>query len=433
MVRDFPDDLRLVVGYDRRFMSDVLAGEVSRDLASLGIQTYLIPRPVPPAALTFAIQRVDALGGIIITAGNEHPTFSGIKLRSWDGGALPRWMLNQIEEVSTSSASAMRVGPTAQAIQYDPMDDYLKSIETVAPLREIQESGITAVIDAHWGLGSELIPQLTDGAGSRSVEIRSAHNPLFPELHSLLPIVSNLDRVRRLVRTGDAALGLAISADATVLGLIDEHGIPVPSEMLGALIAWYLLLVRRQRGSVGRSISAPSAIDRIAEAANVPVHELPCGHTSACESVREHSPLLTVNEKGAISVSSHQFEPDALVAALLVMGCVVRSGKHLSEVVEEVRELCGDRQVERVRISLTPGQVDRVQAHLARQNWPDEIAGYRIDNVYVTDGTKFEFGEGSWLLLRYDELEAVLEIVAESETPGAASQLLGAGRQIIFS
>lgn len=433
IVRDFPEDARLVVGYDRRFMADTFAGLIARELASLGIEIVLIPRPVPPAAITFAIQQMEAIGGIMVTAGNDHPTRSGIKLRSWDGAALPRWMLDTIEELTVASTTISRIGPTAHVYRHDPMESYLKSIESQVPVRSIRESGITAVIDSHWGVGSELIPWMTDGSGSRSVEIRSAHNPLFPELASLAPDMPNLDRLRRLVRTGDAALGLAISADATVLAALDEQGRPVPPQLLSSIVAWYLLNYTRQRGAVARSISASSSIDKIARSRNVPVHDLPVGRTEACEIIRETSPMLVVDQNGGIALSDHQNEPDAIVAALVLMATLVRTGSELSELVDEIREITGDRQLERTRVELTRDQSERVRSRLERQEWPDDIAGYPVQETYVLDGTRFELDPDAWVLIYHDAEESVLEIVAETTDSGRTAQILSAARQMVFS
>lgn len=432
MVRDYPDDARLVVGFDRRFLSDRFAHGIARELASLGIEVLLIPRPIPVPALSFAIGHVDAVGGIMVTGGTAPLDVNGIKLRGWDGGALPRWMLTQIEELSATSGPLSRVGPTARVTMLDPVADYLAAVGEQTPLRAIRGSGITVAVDSMWGTASQLIPLLTDGDGSRSVEIRSAHNPLFPELQSPGPQVQNLERLRRIVRTGDAALGLAIGADGCSVGLIDENGVPVSSSMLSSLIAWYLLFVKQETGAIARTIAASDGVDRIAEAAGVARHELPVGHTAVCEVLREQLPMLLVDDDGGVVLTDHLFERDAIMAALLVVSLMVQTRTSLSALVEEVRATTGNRTVERSQLTLTPEQIDLVRIRLAREEWPTVVSDLEVENLYVSDGVKLELEAGAWLLIRYDELDGVLQVAAESDVPEHAKQLVQAGRQMML-
>jgi phosphomannomutase len=432
MVRDYPDEARLVVAYDRRFLSDAFARVIARVLASIGINVWLIPMPVSTAVLSFAIQRVDAVGGIMVTGGSQPAGVNGVRLRGWDGGALPRWILNRVEDFVSHVSLIPRVGPTAEVIPFDPIEDYLSSVARRVPLKAIRQAGITIAIDSMWGTGSDLLPQLIDGDGSRSVEIRTAHNPLFPELSSPRPVGANLDRLSRIVRTGDAALGLAISADGCSLGVIDGRGVPVSPSMFNALLAWYLLMIERRSGALARSISSSNGIDRIAAAADVLIHEMPVGHTSACETLREQMPMLFGDDAGGIIMTEHLYERDAVLAGLFMIASVVRSGMELTEVMDEVRSVMGDREIQQSRIVLTGDQADVVRVRLSRQEWPVTIHDMRIREMYATDGVKFELESGAWLLIRYDELDGVLQVVAEADDADVALQLVQAGRQMVL-
>jgi phosphomannomutase len=432
LVREYLEDARLVVGYDRRFLADAFAREIARDLASLGIEICLIPRPVPLPALSMTIRHVDAVGGIMVTGGSQPADISGIVLRGWDGGALPRWILNEIESSVSISSTPHRIGPTASVIAFDPIDAYLEAVGRIVPLRAIKQSGITLAIDSLWGTGAELVPRLTDGEGSRSVEIRTAHNPLFPELTCPHPTPDNLARLRRIVRSGDAALGVGISADGCALGLLDERGVPVSAGDLLSLIANYLLTARRRTGSIARTIASSSGVDRIVRPDGRLIHETPVGHTAVCEALREQSPLLHGDEFGGIIVPEHLLERDAVKAAMFVVSALVRTGMELSEMVEDIRADIGPRVIERTEVALTDVQRDLVQVRMTRDEWPDWIDEQRVVDMYMSDGIKFEFGDDTWLLIRYDEFDDSLHIVAEASNSEQARDLIQAGRSLIL-
>lgn len=432
MVRDYPDDARLVVAFDRRFLSDAFSRAIARELAALGVDIWLIPVPVSTPVLSFAIRMIDAIGGIMVTGGSNPADISGVRLRGWDGGALPRWMLEGVEDLVLESSSLPRIGPTGAVTELNPMSAYLESLAGLVPIKNIRQSGITVAIDSMWGTGSELLPQLIDGDGSRSVEIRTAHNPLFPELGAPRPVPDNLDRLRRIVRSGDAAAGLAISADGCNLGLIDEQGKHVPPGMLNALIAWYLLMVERRSGALARTITCSTSIDYVANAADVLLHEMPVGHTAVCETIREQMPVMLGDAGGGIVIPEHLFERDAVLTGLIVVAALVRTDVSLSDAIDEITTITGERHLERFQLTLTSEQAELVQIRLAREEWPMVFAGHEVLEYYQTDGIKFELDQGSWLLIRHDEIDGMLQIIAESGDRDAVSDLVQAGRDMMF-
>jgi phosphomannomutase len=432
MVEDYADDARLVVGYDRRFLSDLFARAIARNLAALGVDIWLVPRPIALPILSYAIRRVDVVGGIMVTGGSNRADMNGLRLRGWDGAALPRWMLDRVESLSTNPAALQRIGPTGTIHELDPVDDYLDSISRFVSLSNIRSSGITVAIDAMWGAGSEMLPQLIDGDGSRSVEIRTAHNPLFPELGTPRPIPENLERLRRIVRNGDAAAGIAISADGSAVGLLDELGVPVGSGALSALIAWYLYYYKRWSGAMGRTIVSSTMIDLIAANAGERIHETPFGYTATSEALREQMPRLFGDENGGLIYSDHLLERDGLLTGLFIVEALVRTEMTLSEMLDEMRSITGIRRLERFTLPLTSEQSELVQSRLKRREWPNQIGELQVREVYQTDGVKFEVADDAWLVLRFDEIDGVLQIVAEAPEIEQARTLIQSGQDLMF-
>jgi phosphomannomutase len=432
MVQDYTEDARLVVGYDRRFLSDQFARLIARGLASLGVDIWLVPRPIALPILSYAIRQVDAVGGIMVTGGSNPANISGLRLRGWDGAALPRWMLDRVETLAGNPAGLQRIGPTGTIRELDPIEDYLDAISRFAPLGIIRESGITVAIDAMWGTGSELLPRLIDGDGSRSVEIRTTHNPLFPELPSPRPVPENMVRLRRIVRSGDAAAGFALSADGSAVGLLDERGVPVSAGMLSALVAWYLFVNQRWTGSLARTIVASTMIDVIAASTDGLLHETPVGYTATSETLREQMPRFFGDENGGLIYSDHLLERDGILTALLLVSALVRTGMSMSRIIDEVQSITGERHLERFALALTGEQVELVENRLNRQEWPDQISGRSVYEAYQTDGVKFELADDAWLVLRFDEIDGTLQIVAEATDQAGARQLVQSGRDLMF-
>lgn len=428
MTRDSRNHGPLIIAHDRRFLGDEFSRAISRELASLGVEIIRLTEPFPAPVFSSAITQTDAVGGIMVSGGQAPITRNGLLLRGPDGGALPRWMLDQISDVSQSGLPVSRVGPTARVRTWDPLERYLDVLESRFPLSAIRNAGITVAVDCLWGTGSGILPLVVDGDGSRTIEFRTAHNPLFPELSSLTPDVSNLERLQKIVRTGDAAIGIGLSADGCNAAILDERGIVLQPGMVSALTAWHRFHHRKQAGTIARSIGASTSIDAITRRTGVMLHELPYGYTAVCETLRETSPELAWDESGGLIIPNIGMERDGIAQSLCILSLMIDTEAELSDLVAEVHHVTGPRVLLRSRIDLAVDKSDLARVRIERESWPDQVAGLPVLEQYLTDGVSLELGERAWLLIRYDEIEGALYIIAEAESDERASAILEAGR-----
>ena len=61
-----------------------------------------------------------------------------------------------------------------------------------------------------------------------------------------------------------------------------------------------------------------------------------------------------------------------------------------------------------------------------------EIGGRRVEKTNRTDGVKFIFADGSWLLMRPSGTEPLVRIYAESESAKDLEVLLEQGRKYLL-
>ena len=83
----FGYELKVIVGYDRRFFSDRFAQITAEVLAGNDFQVILTPEPTPTPSVSFAVKHLNAVGGVMITASHNPPIFNGFKLKSYYGGS----------------------------------------------------------------------------------------------------------------------------------------------------------------------------------------------------------------------------------------------------------------------------------------------------------------------------------------------------------
>src|ERR1019366_1032699 len=78
---------KVIIGYDRRFLSDRFARITAEVFAGNDFQVVLTPEPTPTPSISFAVKNLKAVGGVMITASHNPPIFNGFKLKSHFGGS----------------------------------------------------------------------------------------------------------------------------------------------------------------------------------------------------------------------------------------------------------------------------------------------------------------------------------------------------------
>src|ERR1035437_2370923 len=73
---------KVIVGYDRRFLSDAFGRRTAEVFAGNGFQVVSTPSPTPTPSVPYAVKHQRAIGGVMITASHNPPIFNGFKLKS---------------------------------------------------------------------------------------------------------------------------------------------------------------------------------------------------------------------------------------------------------------------------------------------------------------------------------------------------------------
>src|SRR6266436_1170173 len=77
----------VVLGYDRRFLSDQFARRSAEVFRANGFEVTLTNEPTPTPAVSYTVKSRSAAGGVMITASHNPPAFNGFKLKVYFGGS----------------------------------------------------------------------------------------------------------------------------------------------------------------------------------------------------------------------------------------------------------------------------------------------------------------------------------------------------------
>ncbi len=427
----------LVVGYDTRFASEDFAAAVAEVVAANGIRVYLVDRPAPTPVIGYAILHRKAAGSVVITASHNPGQWSGFKFRPEYAGSAPPEVLAQVEaHIPRVIASGdVAVLPLAEAKArglvetFDARPAYREQVARLADLEYLRAAGLRVVVDSMYGAAAGYIRELLSDGKTQVWEIRAERNPLFPGMHNPEPIARNLEPLMEDVRQRQAGVGLATDGDGDRLGVVDERGQFLNQHQVFALLAYYLLEVRGQRGPMVKSITSTRMIQSLGKLYGVPVFETPVGFKFLGPKMIAEDAIVAGEESGGYAFRGHLPERDGVVSALYFLDLMARRGRRPSELLAELYQKVGPHFYDRVDIHLAPEQAPLLRERLAAAR-PERIAGLAVTGSDTMDGFRFHLEDGSWLLIRFSGTEPLMRIYTEVQDEALVAKVLAAGREL---
>ena len=426
----------IVVGYDTRFASEEFAAAVAEVLAANGVLVQLCDRAAPTPVIGFNIRRLNAGGGIVITSSHNPALYSGFKVRTEQASAAAPEILAEIEaRLPEALSRAVEQMPLAQAKgkglvrTFDPRADYLRHLSELVEIERLREAGLRVVVDPMHGAGAGYLREVLAGGRTEAIEIRSERNPAFPGMHNPEPIARNLEATREAVVQEHAQVALATDGDADRIGVMDERGQFVDQLRVFALLTYYLLEVRGLRGPIVKSVTTTSMVQRLGELYGVPVYETGVGFKYLGPKMIETDALIAGEESGGFAFRGHLPERDGILSGLYILDLMARRGKSLPELLEEVFAKVGPHYYDRIDVTMTPAERDRIAALLPGLQ-PQTIDGLRVTSYDRTDGLRFLLEGGAWALIRLSGTEALMRIYTEVRDGEQVQPVLQAVREL---
>lgn len=427
----------VVVGYDHRFQSDAFAAAAAEVLAGNGFAVHLTDRATPTPVISFGVPHTGAMGAVNITASHNPPEDNGFKVRDQFGGAIAPEGLAAIEALipSLDSPSHVHHVPLAQGLRegsihrFDPVRPYLDHLATLIDVQPIRNSSLHVLVDAMWGNGSGWLPRILAGGQIRVTEVHGERNPIFPDMQRPEPIPPNVDAGLAAAQAQGADCTLFLDGDADRCGFGDEQGAFVDQLRVYALLAYYFLAIRGERGPVVKTLSTTSMLDRLCARYGVPVHETGVGFKYVAPAMRATDALIGGEESGGYAFRGHVPERDGILANLYLLDLMVRTGKTPSALIADLFDLIGPHYYARRDLRLTDAAMKQQAMACLDALQADQItlAGRAVQRLDRTDGYKFLLEDGGWVLIRFSGTEPLIRIYTEFSDPNAMQGILDEG------
>lgn len=419
----------ILVGYDTRFYSEEFSQLAVVILQEYGIQTLLCETFTPTPAVAYEIQRAKLDGAINFTASHNPAQYHGLKFSGPDAGpALPE-VTKDIEARVARIIAKDGAYPTLPAVPpggvktetVNLRENYLKRLGELVRFETLRKANVQFVTDALHGCGAGYLDGALAEHGVTVEARRTNRDTLFDGTG---PDVSeeNLAPLRKAVMDLGAAAGLATDGDADRFGMIDRDGTWIQPNHILALVYDYIVETRGWNMAAARSVATSQLIDAAAKAHGQKTYQTPVGFKYIGQLIREDKIALGGEESAGLTIRGHVPEKDGILACLLVAEMIAARGASLGEQIQQLFKKVGSEfwpVRENLRLS------DEQKANAVKKVALDAstLVGRKVVSIDRTDGAKFNFEDGSWMLVRLSGTEPLLRLYVEANSAKASAKL----------
>ena len=415
----------IIVGYDRRFLSNNAAKWVAEVLAENGIEVLFSNRSTPTPLVMHTVKDRDLHFGIEITASHNPSDYNGIKLIVDEGRDAPLETTERLEEI-IAGIDEVAFCDFDQAVEEgkivyirNPFNKFLDDIIGLLDMNAMRERGLRVLFDTMHGSGTYPLQVIFHTARCTIDTIHLNKDAYFGGMMPA-PTEETLHILSHKVINEKYDLGIALDGDGDRLGIIDEKGEYIDANKILCMLYYYLVKFKGWNGPVVRNLATTHMLDKIAESFGEKCYEVPVGFKYISSKIDEVDAVLGGESSGGLTVRGHIHGKDSVYAASLFAEMVSVTGKTPSVFISELEKEFGKFEMVEGNLRFKPEEKESIMKTIMVDKLLPEFAN-EVDHINYEDGCKVYFKDNSFVICRFSGTEPLLRIFAEGSTKEIAS------------
>ena len=251
----------VVISHDNRLYSREFTLECAKVFSSYGIKSYIFDGLRPTPELSFAVRKLDAVGGVMITASHNPKEYNGYKVYDEEGCQLVPSKIKPLVEIISSLGDEidMTYGKEKPAeiitLGKDIDEDFVNNALSIQIHPELEKNNFKIIFSPQHGASLERARDIFERLqyDVTYVKEQCSHDPLFSNTESPNPeakeaFKKSLEYANKV--NGDLILNTDPDADRIGLAFKNKHGEYqlLTGNQTGALLIHYILMERRKKG-----------------------------------------------------------------------------------------------------------------------------------------------------------------------------------------
>lgn len=431
-LNDNYDSPSVAIGYDSRIKSDYFSKESAEILAANGIKVYIYDELEPTPCLSYAVRKLKASGGIIITASHNPAKYNGYKCYNSKGYQMTDDEAAQTYEYikkvdyftgikKVDFDSALSDGKI-EYIGEKLIESFLDEVQKQCLNSDIvRKADLKVIYTPLNGTGNKPVRKILDRIGVKNVyvvpeqEKPDGNFPTCPFPNPEIKQVFELGLEMNKEIGADILLATDPDCDRVGIAVPDDSGklVLMSGNEVGAMLLNYILSQKKEKGLLSdNSIAVKSFVSTdlaevIAKKYNCKFKNLLTGFKYIGELVtnleaegRASDFVMGFEESYGYLAGTHARDKDAVVASMLIceMAAYYKTkNMNLVDVMESLYEEFGfyANVVESYTFEGASG-MEKMASIMdgLRTNAPSKIAGYDVVSVSDYEASKTVFANG---------------------------------------
>ncbi|MFO7781731.1 MAG: phospho-sugar mutase, partial [Spirochaetia bacterium] len=423
-----------VIAHDSRRYSDTFALQTALVFAANGIKAYLFPSLRPTPELSFAVRRLGASAGVVVTASHNPPEYNGYKVYWNDGSQVvaphDTAIIAEVQSVTTDIRTLDKDDALEQGLlEYlgSDMDDaYVEATKAVSVRPEVlreQGSSVSVVYTPLHGTGAMMVERILGELGVQVITVPEQREPdgefptvefPNPEEASAMKMALELGKQKR----ADIVMGTDPDSDRLGIAVPDGDDIRlVTGNQLGVLLVDYMFGGLAETGRLPakpafvKTIVTTELQRKVAEHYGARVYDTLTGFKHIAGVMREldrqsDGPTYVMGDEESYGylIGTHVRDKDAISAVLMTTEMAlyhVSQGKSVLDRLDEIYEQFGffdEIQISKYFRGQSGKQVMAELMKTLRENPPREIAGITVSRIRdVKENTLYDLERGEYV------------------------------------
>lgn len=408
------DDIKVCISYDSRNNSKLFARITADVFSANGLHVYIFDNIRPTPELSYAIRKVGAIAGVMVTASHNPKEYNGYKAY-WNDGAqitspVDTEIIAEVAKVSDPSLVKFEKGDHCGEVELmgKAMDEsYMNDILSLmlSPESCKRHSDLKIVYTPLHGCGVRLVPECLKRLGFTNVYHvmdQDVSDGDFPTVASPNPEEpAAMKMALELADKKGADLVMATDPDADRMGIAvrDDDGklVQLNGNQTASIMTYYILTRWKELGKIDdtkyicKTVVTSQLLADIAESFGVKCYDVLTGFKYIGEVVRRNEGkgefICGGEESYGFNVGEFVRDKDAPVACSTVAECAAWAadqGLSLYQLLQRIYKEYGYRKeslVSLVRKGKSGAEeIQQIMADM-RQNPPQEICGSKVVKV----------------------------------------------------
>lgn len=395
---------KAVVGYDNRQCSPFFAEMAIKALRDCGIDVVYVGLSLTPVVY-FAQYYYKCEGAVMITASHNPNGWSGFKLAKGYSKTLePDDIIEVYNNVDKKAAKPKKIG----CLKIENIKDAY--IENIVSKIKMGKKKIKVVTESANGGAGLFINEILQKLGCITFQLNAEPDVDYPKY---FPNPSNIESRETMIKMVKhpyikADLGVFLDGDGDRIGIVDEKGQNIWSDILLAVLAKQLLQ-KKKGATVIYDVKCSKALDEVIKANGGKAVMCKTGHSYVKAKMHELGAALAGERSGHIFVGGDEyygFDDASFVTAKLVE-YLSNNSKSLTEIVAKFPKYVTSPEIH-------THCADEVKYEVVSKI-VEEFKKLYPGRVCDINGARVEFDEG-WGLVRASSNLPSLVLIFEAKT-----------------